>query len=128
MGVRAGGCLAGWVALRLRTPLPSYDSQRFLGWAPATPSFFFFKKPCLVVWCCPFSLRLYSGTMPKYLGGSGAFVGSSDGAKREHLDSDKHKQWQQRQPCTEQQSGTKQQSGTEQQSGTAQPQQQQQQP
>ena len=40
--------------------------------------------------CCPFSLCLSVGTMP----GCGAFVGSSNGAKREYLKSEKHKPWQ----------------------------------
>ena len=34
-----GGSSAGWVGLKLWTP-PSYNSKGFLGWAPATPSFF----------------------------------------------------------------------------------------
>ena len=31
---------SGWVGLKLWTPHPSYNSEGFLGWAPATPSFF----------------------------------------------------------------------------------------
>ena len=31
---------SGWVGLKLWTPPPSYNSEGFLGWAPATPSFF----------------------------------------------------------------------------------------
>ena len=39
-GVWVGGSSAGWVGLKLWTPPPSYNSEGFLGWAPATPSFF----------------------------------------------------------------------------------------
>ena len=39
-GSWVGGSSAGWVGLKLWTPPPSYNSEGFLGWAPATPSFF----------------------------------------------------------------------------------------
>ena len=35
----------GWVGLKLWTPPPSYSSEGFLGWAPATPSFFGHRSP-----------------------------------------------------------------------------------
>ena len=42
---RGGGGLGGWVFSRVGgskalNPHPSYNSEGFLGWAPATPSFF----------------------------------------------------------------------------------------
>ena len=36
----------GWVGRRLP---PLYNSEAFLGWAPATPSFFVYRSP---VWLC----------------------------------------------------------------------------
>ena len=39
-GVWVGGSSAGWVGLKLWTPPPSYNFEGFLGWAPATLSFF----------------------------------------------------------------------------------------
>ena len=42
-----GGSSAGWVDLRLWTPPPPYNSEGFLGWAPATPSFFVLRS---LVW------------------------------------------------------------------------------
>ena len=49
-GIRVGASSAGWVGLRLWTPPPSQNySEGFLGWAPATPSFFVFKS---LVWLC----------------------------------------------------------------------------
>ena len=33
----------------LEPPPPSYNSEGFLGWAPATPSFFVFRSPA---WLC----------------------------------------------------------------------------
>ena len=38
-GVWVGGSPAGWVGVKLWTP-PLFNSEGFLGWAPATPSFF----------------------------------------------------------------------------------------
>ena len=61
-------------------PPPPYNSEGFLGWALATPSFFGHRS---LLW-------LFAGTMPKSLCGCGVFVGSSEQAKREHLKNEKH--------------------------------------
>ena len=52
-GGSGGGASARWVGLKLWTP-PSYNSKGFLGWAPATPSFFGHRSPVWLVAGAPF--------------------------------------------------------------------------
>ena len=61
---------------------------------PCHAYFVCLQKPCQVVCSCSFCFFLYAGTMQEALCGCRAFVGSSDGATREHLKSEKHKQWE----------------------------------
>ena len=88
-----GGSSAGWVGLKLWIPPPLIILR--VSWVGLQPPFLSLVtgalSGCLLV---PPSALSCAGTMPKSLCGCGALVGASEQAKREHLKSERHKQWE----------------------------------
>ena len=63
-------------------PNPSYNSEGFLGWAPATPSFFAHRSLVWLFAGAPFRFVVVQAPCQNLFVVGGIFVGSSEQAKR----------------------------------------------